>query len=282
MTTVLVIGGSGKTGREVTKALSAHSSVNAKVGSRDPAALAEAGLPKVRFVWEEETTWPSAAAGADAIYLVKPKTADPAATVSAFLDHCPPRARIVLLSEIAAEFQAKDADELRVERIVEAGKQPWTILRPNWFMQNFVTPGFFLESIKRDGAVTIPTNGQAVSFVDTRDIADVAVAALLDEGHEGRHYTLTGPDTLTFAEALSRIGAVAGYAVKHIDPPLDEHLAKSAAAGMASNSIAYYRRIYSNIANGHDAIISPDIHRVTGHPARGFAEFLQENRKAWT
>ena len=188
----------------------------------------------------------------------------------------------MLLSEIAAQYQSDDAEELRVERAVEAGKQPWTILRPNWFMQNFVTPGYFLENISRDRAITMPTGGQPVSFVDTRDIADVAVAALLDKGHEGRHYTLTGPDPLTFAEALSGIGALAGYAVKHIDPPLDEYLAKSAAAGMAANSIAYYRRIYSNIANGHDAIISPDIHRVTGHPARGFAEFVQENRKAWT
>jgi uncharacterized protein YbjT (DUF2867 family) len=279
MTIVLVLGSTGKTGREVAAALATRPGVVARLASRNPKA--EAGRSKVPFNWEDASTWPAALAGVDAVYLVKPKTADPAATVAEFLGQCPPRARIVLLSEIAAQHQSDDAEELRVERTVEASKQPWTILRPNWFMQNFVTPGYFLENITKDRAITIPTGGRAVSFVDTRDIADVAVAALLDKGYEGRHYTLTGPEPMTFAEALSRIGAVAGYVVKHIDPPLDEYLAKSAAAGTTSNAIAYYRRIYGNISTGHDAIISPDIALVTGHKARSFADFLQENRKAW-
>jgi uncharacterized protein YbjT (DUF2867 family) len=279
MTTVLVLGSTGKTGREVAAALAARPGVKTRFASRNPKE--EAGKSSVTFNWEDRSTWPGALAGADAVYLIKPKTADPAATVAAFLEECPKQARIVLLSEIAAQHQSADADELRVERKIEAGKQHWTILRPNWFMQNFVTPGYFLENITRDRSITIPTGGRAVSFVDTRDIADVAVAALLDEGHQGKHYTLTGPDPITFAEALSRIGAVAGYAVKHIDPPLDDYLAKSAAAGTAPNAIAYYRRIYSNIGNGHDAIISPDIPRVTGHPARSFADFLKEKGKVW-
>jgi uncharacterized protein YbjT (DUF2867 family) len=279
MTAVLVLGSTGKTGREVAAALAARRGVNARLATRNPKA--EAGKSKVPFSWEDASTWQAALAGVDAVYLVKPKTADPAATVAEFLGQCPQKARIVLLSEIAAQYQSVDADELRVERAVEAGKQPWTILRPNWFMQNFVTPGYFLENITRDRSITIPTGGQAVSFVDTRDIADVAVAALLDKGHEGRHYTLTGPDPLTFSEALSRIGAVAGYAVKHVDPPLDEYLALSATSGTTPNAIAYYRRIYGNIGSGHDSIVSPDIARVTGRRARSFADFLQENRKAW-
>ena len=282
MSSALVLGGTGKTGTEVAKALSSRSDVHVRVASRHPIPASRANVLAVRFDWDEEATWPAAIADANAVYLVKPKTADPARTVAAFLTHCHDVDRLVLLSEIAADKQDASADELRVEKVVEDSPCSWTILRPNWFMQNFATPSFFGDAIRSQHAVTIPTAGQPLSFVDTRDIAAVATAALIEERHAKKHYTLTGPEALTFFEALGRIAAVAGYSVSHVDPPLDDFLAKSEAGGASRNAIAYYRRVYSNIANGFDSGVTSDVEAVTGQKARNFSDFVSEHQTSWS
>jgi uncharacterized protein YbjT (DUF2867 family) len=282
MGSVLVLGGTGKTGTEVAKALSSRSDVHVRVASRHPIPASRANVLAVRFDWDDEATWPAAIADANAVYLVKPKTADPARTVAAFLAYCRDVDRLVLLSEIAADKQDATADELRVEKVVEDSPCSWTILRPNWFMQNFSTPSFFGDAIRYQHSVTIPTAGQPLSFVDTRDIAAVATAALIEEGHAKKHYTLTGPEALTFSEAIGRIATVAGYAVSHVDSPLDDFLAKSEVGGASRNTIAYYWRVYSNIANGFDSVVTSDVEKVTGKKAKNFSDFVSEHRPAWS
>ena len=278
---IVITGGTGKTGREVVKALSSRGDARLRIASRHPAPNPGPGA-SVKFDWEMEATWTGAVEQANAIYLVKPKTADPAATVAAFLDQCRHVERIVLLSEIAAEKQDVSADELRVEKVVEGWPGKWTVLRPNWFMQNFATPSFFGDAIRLQHSVTVPTGGQAVSFVDTRDIAAVAVAALLEPGHEHRHYTVTGPEALTLPEALKRIAAVSGYEILHVDPPLDQYLKNAEAGGVGRNAIDYYHRIYTNISNGSDSIVTGDVKEVTGRPPRNFADFVNEHRHLWS
>jgi uncharacterized protein YbjT (DUF2867 family) len=282
MGTVLVLGGTGKTGTEVAKALSSRSDVQVRVASRHPIPASRANVLAVRFDWDDEATWPAAIANANAVYLVKPKTADPARTVASLLTHCRDVDRLVLLSEIAADKQDASADELRVEKVIEDGSSAWTILRPNWFMQNFAVPTYFGDAVRTQHSVTLPTSGQQISFVDTRDIAASAVVALLENGHEGKHYTLTGPQALTVADAVRQIGSVTGFEVSHVDPPLNEYLTKSEKAGVAASVIAYYRRVYSNIANGFDGIVTGDVTELTGRPPRSFSNFVQEYRSSWT
>ena len=78
MGSVLVLGGTGKTGTEVAKALSSKSDVPLRIASRHPVPVSRANVLAVRFDWDDEATWPAAIADANAVYLVKPKTADPA------------------------------------------------------------------------------------------------------------------------------------------------------------------------------------------------------------
>jgi len=282
MRSVLVLGGTGKTGSELSSVLSSRSDVQVRIASRHPAASNQGSIAAIRFDWEDEATWPAALDGVGAIYLVKPKTADPAATVASFLSHCRRVDRIVLLSEIAAEKQDASADELRVEKVIESGDCEWTILRPNWFMQNFAVPTFFGDAIRIQHAVTLPSSGQPISFIDTRDIASCAATALLENGQQGKHYTLTGPQSQTVADALEQIGSVAGYEVSHVDPPLNEYLAKSEKAGASAGTIAYYRRVYSNIADGFDSVVTGEVESLTGRKPRSFVDFAREYRSSWT
>ena len=281
MTAVLITGVRGKTGRQVATALLRRGVVTVRGGGRSVADLSVPGVIAKRFDWEDPTSWPEALAGIEAVYLVKPKTPDPAGTVTSFLRSAESIQRVVLLSEIDAGNRDEATDERKVEKALESSRTAWTILRPNWFMQNFTTPSFYLEAIRDANELKVPTGGQPTSFVDTRDIADVAVAALLDSGHAGRAYTLTGPQAVTWAEVAALIGQAAGNEVRYIDPPLKEYLDASSQQGTARAAVEYYKRIYTSIQEGRTSIVSADVQQVTGHPARTFSAFVAENKNVW-
>ena len=281
MKTVLVIGVRGKTGRQVAATLARQSGIEVRGAGRNVTDSILPNVRAVRFDWEDQASWPDVLNGVSAIYLVKPKTPDPASTVKSFLQLAGDVKQVVLLSEIGCEIRDDSTDERKVEKAVEAMSLDWTILRPNWFMQNFVEPNFYLESIRDSAVLKVPTGGQPVSFVDTRDIAEVAVAALMDSGHAGCAYTLTGPEALTFAEVARRIGQIAGHQVRHTDLPLADYLLGLTASGTAHSQIEYYRRIYTLIQNGQTAPVSAAVEQVTGHLSRSFSAFLEENKNVW-
>jgi uncharacterized protein YbjT (DUF2867 family) len=120
-----------------------------------------------------------------------------------------------------------------------------------------------------------------VSFVDTRDIADAAVAALLEVGHAGRAYTLTGSEAVTFAAVADVIGRAVGKSIRHNDLPLDEYLCKSAAARTPQKSVDYSGRIYGFIGRGEAAALTSDVRNVTGHAPRAIDAFVAENLNTW-
>jgi uncharacterized protein YbjT (DUF2867 family) len=281
MKTILVTGVRGKTGREVAATLARRAGVTVRGAGRSASELNLPQVSPVHFDWDDRAGWPSVLDGVKAIYLVKPKTSDPAATVTSFLGLARDVERVVLLSEIEGGNQDDATDERRVEKVIEAAPVDWTLLRPNWFMQNFATPSFYLEAIRDAGELVVPTAGQPVSFVDARDIADVAVAALLDSGHTAQAYTLTGPQAITFAEAVGQIGGAAGHSVRHVDPPLADYLAAAAAKGTPPAFLGYLGRIYDHIQKGQTAVISPHVAQVTGHPPRTFSAFVEENKQIW-
>lgn len=281
MKTVLVTGLRGKTGRQVTRALVRRERVAVRGAGRNLTDLGIPGVTVSRFDWAEPASWPEVVADVQAIYLVKPKTADPAGTVASFLRSVRSVERVVLLSEIDAGNRDEETDERKVERVIESLPIAWTILRPNWFMQNFAEPSFFLEAVRDAGELTVPTGGQSTSFVDTRDIAEVATAALLDSGHAGRSYTLTGPQALSWAQVTGLLGKTAGHHVRHVDPPLSDYLRARSDKGAAKAAVDYYERIYTSIQQGRTSIISSDVEQVTRHSPRTFSAFVEENKNVW-
>src|SRR5262245_49044416 len=102
----------------------------------------------------------------------------------------------------------------KVERAVESSGLRWTFLRPNSFMQNAVT---FMGSTIRSESTFYSASGDArISHVDVRDIAAVAVRALTDSGHEGRAYTLTGSQALTYDEVADEMSKALRRSIRHV------------------------------------------------------------------
>jgi uncharacterized protein YbjT (DUF2867 family) len=281
MKTILVTGLRGKTGRQVAAALLRRKGVVVRGAARSIEGLHIPGVSLSRFDWQEPASWSAALADVEAIYLLRPKTTNPANSIAEILRFAGSLQRVVFLSEIDGGNRPDDTDERKAERTVMSSPIPWTILRPNWFMQNFTEPSFYLEALRDAGELKVPTGGQATTFVDTRDIADVAAAALLDDGHAERCYTLTGPQAITWADAVRLIGKAAGHTFRYVDPPLEEHLATLASKGTATSTVDYLGRVYGCIRDGRTSIVSGDVQQVTGHPARSFSAFVEENRKIW-
>lgn len=284
---VLVLGARGQTGRQVIASLSRRRDVCVRAAVRDVSVSIMQDAVLTRFDWNDHGTFASAVEDIDAVYLVKPTDtltnadgADPARTVAAFLTASPRLKRIVLLSEIGAGSRPDTSDERRVERLIETCGLDWTILRPNWFMQNFTDPAYYLGDL-RDGEVAVPSDGQATSFVDTRDIGEVAVAALLNAGHASQHYTLTGDQALTWREAVSRIAAAARHDIEYIDPPLEKYLLVHAEQNVAAHVLQHHRDVYETLRGEDGAGITSDIRQITGHAPRSFEAFVTENADIW-
>lgn len=96
-----------------------------------------------------------------------------------------------------------------LEAVVRASTLNWTFLRPDWFMQNFAN---FVAL----GMVAFPEGPGKTSFVDVRDVAEIAILALTEATHAARTYRLTGPDAMTFAQAAARISAVIGREIPFV------------------------------------------------------------------
>jgi uncharacterized protein YbjT (DUF2867 family) len=222
--TTLVLGGTGKTGRRVVERLEARG-IPVRVGSRSA---------EPPFDWDDEATWAPALSGVGSVYVTYyPDLAVPGSVeaVRSFADLAVKAGvrRLVLLSG-RGEPEAERA-ELALQEVVDASAgAEWTILRSTWFMQNF-SEDYMLEHVL-SGEIRLPAGDVPTPFLDADDIADVAVAALTGEGHAGRLYELTGPRSLTFAQAAAEIAGATGREIRYVPVSLEEHAAEAAEHGV--------------------------------------------------
>ncbi|MGP3962144.1 NmrA family NAD(P)-binding protein [Nonomuraea sp. 3N208] len=270
---VLVIGASGKTGRPVVDALAAGG-VEVRAAGRTP-------VPDgVLFDWADPGTWPEALRDVDALYVVGPYMyPDRPGLVGDLLAAAPHARRVVLLSVLGVELLPGTIPMARWEADVRASGKEWTILRPNWFQQNFGEG--FAAPLRDLGVLTLPAADAAVGFVDTRDIAEVAAAALTEDGHAGQTHVLTGPEALTYAQVVRILGEAAGRELRYTALDLDEHIEGLRAAGLDERSVAWQRGLFQLIRDGRNAVMTDTVERVTGHPARSLEAYAHEHAATW-
>ena len=260
--TILVLGGTGKTGRRVAQRLTARG-LPVRVASRT-------GAPP--FDWMDRGTWPAVLRDVESVYLAyHPDLAVPGAADN--IGHLTRLAvedgtrRIVLLSG-----RGEDG-VLPSERAVRQCGAAYTILRAAWFCQNF-SEGHLLGPVL-DGEVAFPAGSVAEPFVDAEDIAEVAVAALTHDAHAGKSYELTGPRLLTFAEATAEIAKAAGRAVRY-RPISSEQYAAVLAEHVPLEYATFLTELFAGILDGHNAHLADGVQRVLGRAPRDFTRYAEE------
>ncbi|PCG82046.1 NmrA family transcriptional regulator [Streptomyces sp. WZ.A104] len=261
--TTLVLGGTGRVGRRVTKKL-IDRGVNVRVGSR-------AGKPP--FDWEDPSTWADAVTGVQSAYLMYypevewPGAGDAIGAVAKLAVDAGVR-RLVLLS-------ARNQEEaVRCEDAVTSLPVEWTIVAPASFNQNF-DEGVFLEPL-RQGVLALPAGDNSDPYVDANDIADVAVAALTEDGHVGERYELTGPRLWTFAEGVEEIARATGRSLRY-QPITREQFADAIVADGAPRDFAEpLATLISEFFDGRNSSLADGVERALGRKPRDFADWVAE------
>lgn len=159
------------------------------------------------------------------------------------------------------------------ERIIQSG-MAYTFLRPNLFMQGLLG---FAELIKYQQQFFAPIGEQAVSLVDTRDIAAVAVAALTQAGHENKVYDLTGPVAITHQQIAQYLGEATGREIKFVSAPAAAMRPVLIQAGLPEWQADGLLEDYAHYARGEAAVVSTAIQDITGVAARDFSGFAKDH-----
>jgi NAD(P)H dehydrogenase (quinone) len=183
--------------------------------------------------------------------------------------------RIVYTSFFGAEPECTftfGRDHWHAEQHIKASGLRHTCLRDNLYID------FLPLMVGPDGVVRGPAGNGRVAAVTRDDIADVAVAVLLDDGaHDGRTYDMTGPEALTMAEIAEELSQVAGRPIAYHNETLEEAYASRAHYGAPDWEVAGWVTTYAAIANGDLDQVSNDVEAVSGHPPMSLAEFLRRN-----
>ena len=277
----LVIGATGRTGRGVVaELLHAGRSVRALV--RNPAA---AGLPTDVELATGDLTDPEsiarAAEGARSVFLV---WTAPFATAPAVVAALAQRVeRLVLLSSPHQTphpfFQQPNALAVfhaQLDRMVMDSAREWTIVRPGMFAANSIM--WWARQIQTGDEVRWPYGNVETAPIDERDIAAVVARALMDDGHAGRDYVITGPAALTHVDQVRVIGEAIGRRLGFHELTPDEFRAESGFPPQASNMLL----AAWGAAAGVPAYVTTTVSDVTGTPARSFAEWAVANAAAFT
>ncbi len=259
----LVLGGRGKTGRRVVERLASRG-VPTRVASRG-------GDPP--FNWGDESTWGAALDGVTAAYIsYAPDLAIPGATdaVRAFVERAVEHGvrRLVLLSGRGEE------EAQQCELLIQRPEVEWTVVRASWFSQNF-SEGEFLDMVIA-GEIALPAGDVPEPFIDVDDIADVAVAALTEDGHAGQIYEVTGPRLLTFAEAVDEIAQATGRTIRYVQIPSEAFAAGVAESGLPEDILWLLDYLFATVLDGRNAYLADGVRQALGREPRDFAEFARQ------
>ena len=214
--------------------------------------------------------------GVEKIFLVSPPTRDLPALEARFIKEvrASGRKHVVKLSALGGRESMFPSGHRDSEENIEASGLPCTFLRPNGFMQNLVNYHTGTVS-SRDAFYGCQGNG-AVSVVDIRDIAAVAVIVLAATGHEGKSYALTGGEALTNGQIAEKISRVAGRKISYINlPPADlkKAILSAGAPEWSAEAMLDLQRFYRG---GKASRVTDDVERLLGRKPITFDQFARD------
>lgn len=215
--------------------------------------------------------------GARAAYLVVPPEVR---AIEGFIDEATRAGvdRIVLLSARGPD-QSGDRHLLDTEAAVVAGAATWAVLRPSWFNQNF-SEGFFRPALE-SGELRIPAGDGREPFIDADDIADAAVVALTGDTAHDRVYELSGPEPLSFGDAVSTLSRSLGRPLRYVPVDTDEFLAEQSRHGMPDEAAHALANLFSAIRHGENDFVSDGVPTLLGRGAASFDDFAAEAASRW-
>lgn len=286
--TVLVTGATGTLGNEVVKQLSGEGDVIIRAAARSTSDNAFKNLNRVQVVQLDYNNPDSLAVAfkdVDKLFLLTPFQSNMVDLTSNLVRGAKNAGVkcIVKQSAMGADAESSAGGRLhrQAEKIIEESEIPFTFLRPNGFMQNFVN--YYSHFIKTQGAFYVPAGDAKVSFVDVRDIAAVAVKALtsIDGKHEGKAYKITGDEALSYGQAAEILSKQLEKKVNYVNVSDEDARKGMKDMGMDEWTINSMIELFEIFREGYASEISPIVEQITGNKPISFSQFARDYEVAF-
>lgn len=269
---ILVFAANGNVGQPLVQALLAKGE-QVKAASR--AGKAVGGAQGVALDMDDPSTFATAFAGVDRLFLLAPTgSLDITGRLLPVIEAAAARkVKVVLMTALGVD--ADDAIPYRqMELALERSGTPFVILRPNWFADNFHT--FWKAGIDH-GVIAVPAADGKTSFIDARDIAESAAAALTTDRFDGKAFNLTGPEALTYGEAAAILARVTGKPIAYTAVSDDAFVGILTGAGVPGPYARFLATLFHPVREGWTARVTGDVETLTGHAPRSLATYAQDN-----
>lgn len=185
--------------------------------------------------------------------------------------------KVVMMTAMGVDA-APESPMRRAEVELENSGLAYNIIRPNWFMQNFHT--FWAHGIKTQNKILLPAGTAKVSFIDTRDISDVASKLLFDDSRNNQALVLTGPEAIDHSQAAKSISEFTGKQVSYVEIQPQEFKAGLLGAGLKEDYVDFMLIIIGALKAGYSAPVTDNVEKILGRKPRDFQSYARDYREA--
>jgi uncharacterized protein YbjT (DUF2867 family) len=283
---ILVTGSTGTSGREIIGELQRLGATDVRVLVRYPSRasfIREAGFETVGADFDRPETLDAALAGVERALLLTPPSPKTFGQQRDFIEAAKRAGtrHVVKFSAIGADASAPEGFGKwhgQAEDYLKESGLAWTMLQPNFFMQNLLGQA---RQIASEGRIYQPVGEARASFIDVRDIAAVAARTLLEDGHEGAAYVLTGPEALSYYDVAAKLSAAAGREITYVPVSPEQFRQGALAAGLPEWLVSALERLNENLAAGRAAVVTDCVRAVGKKEPTAFDQFARDHAQAF-
>ncbi|MFC0434808.1 NAD(P)H-binding protein [Kutzneria buriramensis] len=274
---ILVTGATGTIGGEVLRLLTQRGA-KLRAMTRDPDRIA--GFDAVQGDFDDSTSLRAAIAGVDSVFLLTAPGERVPGHDLAMIDAARTGGvrKVVKLSAVGGGIGLPSDWHAPGEQALASSGLAWTVLRASSFASNALR---WATAIRAGAPVPNMTGTGAQGVVDPRDVAEVAVEALLGDGHDGVAYTLTGPGLISVPDQVEQLAELLGLPIRTVDVPLEAVREQTLAAGFDASVAEVAVRGAQLVRDGGNAVVTDDVRQVLGRPARSFRTWAQDHLDAF-
>jgi uncharacterized protein YbjT (DUF2867 family) len=282
---ILVTGATGKTGADVARALLASGErVRTIARNADKAkALAALGVEIASGDGSDRGTLKQALTGVSRVAMIYPNGPAQAGLEQALVEESKAHgvSHIVKLSSMEALPHMTNPvhqTHYRSEQQIIASGIAWTMIRPNFFMQNFYGNA---QTIKNEGKFYLPMGSGRAAMTDTRDVAAVIAHVLTHKGHAGKVYEITGPEVMSFADVAAAFARALGKPVTYVDQDPAEYKAYLGKFLTSTWHLDAVCDIFKEIREGYVTGTTNTFQELTGRAPTSFEQFVRDHRQVF-
>jgi uncharacterized protein YbjT (DUF2867 family) len=283
---ILVIGATGNVGSELVKKLS-KAGLKTRAAVHNISKMDKMKLPNVEVVdldYEKPDSILKAMQGVEKIFIVTHLTDKMVEYTERVIDAAKKSGIRHIVRSSAMGVDAEPGITLgkwhrECDDLLAKSKIPYTILRPNAFMQNFIN--FNAQTIKSENAFYMPAGKGKISYIDVRDLAEVALKVLTENGHLGKRYNLTGPKTYDHYQIAEILSKVLGRKISYVDIPSESAKQNMQQMHLPEWYINCMLELNASWKTDYGSVVDPDIEILLERAPISFEQFAKDYADAF-